>query len=78
MDVGKIALLMKISGNARRLPTAETVSAFRVFNPTASKSPAQARSKEDRHEYQYDPSYTRCDRQTEQYRYQDYNGRLDR
>ena len=48
MDVGKRALLTKRSGNAKRLPTADTVSAFRVFKPTASKSPDQARPKKAR------------------------------
>jgi hypothetical protein len=50
MDVGKRALLTKKSGKSKRLPTAATVSALRVFKPTASKSPNQAKSKKARNE----------------------------
>jgi hypothetical protein len=48
MEVGKRALLIKRSGKAKRLPTADTVSAFFVFKPTESKSPDHARSKNAR------------------------------
>ena len=48
MDIGKRALLTKRSGKTKRLPTADTVSAFLVFKPTASKSPDQARAKKAR------------------------------
>ena len=48
MDIGKRALLTKRSGKTKRLPTADTVSAFLVFRPTASKSPDQASPKKAR------------------------------
>jgi hypothetical protein len=45
IDVGKRALLIKISGKATKLSIADRVSAFFVFKPKANESPDQASPK---------------------------------